>query len=91
MITISEKDGATIIVIENPSENEKKIIEQAKNNQVESPKKNVSNNVWAKFACNRNKKKDTQEPTTEAIPAKSDGMINLDDFVEIIGSSDIPF
>lgn len=50
MITISEKDGATIIVIENPSGSEQRIIEKAKDAQ-----KVLSSDVWAKFACNKNK------------------------------------
>ena len=48
MITISEKDGATIIVIEQPSGTEKRLIEQAKRAQ-----KILSDEVWGKFACNQ--------------------------------------
>lgn len=50
MITITEKDEATIIVIENPTGSEKRVIEQAKATQ-----RVLSDDVWAKFACNQNR------------------------------------
>lgn len=48
MITITEKDEATIIVIENPTGSERKVIEQAKATQ-----RVLSDDVWSKFACNK--------------------------------------
>lgn len=50
MITITEKDGATIIVIENPSGSEQRVIEQAR-----KAIKALSDDVWSKFACNKGK------------------------------------
>lgn len=50
MISISEKDGATIIVIEKPSGTEQRLIEQAKKAQ-----RILSDEVWGKFACNKKK------------------------------------
>lgn len=51
MVTISEKDGATIIVIENPTSSEQQIIEKAK-----AAQNVLSDDVWAKFACNKKQK-----------------------------------
>ncbi len=50
MISITEKDGAAIIVIENPSGTEKRLLEQAKKAQ-----RVLSGDVWGKFACNQKK------------------------------------
>lgn len=56
MISITEKDGAAIIVIENPSGTEKRLLEQAKRAQ-----KVLSDDVWGKFACNKKKAQTTDE------------------------------
>ena len=48
MLTISEKDGATIIVIEEPTPSEEILIKQA--NQIQ---RFSSGSVWSKFKCNQ--------------------------------------
>lgn len=50
MLSVTEKDGATIIVIENPTGSEQRIIEQAKKVQY-----SLSAEAWKKFACNQKK------------------------------------
>lgn len=52
MITITEKDGACIIVIETPNSAEKELIKKAK--EVKSSAIKASG-VWSKFKCNQNK------------------------------------
>jgi hypothetical protein len=56
MITITEKDGATIIVIENPNKEELKIINDAK--------RMTAGSIFSKFACNR-KNKEVSSITAE--------------------------
>lgn len=93
MISISEKDGATIIVIENPTGSEQRLIKQAK-----KTKQAISDDVWAKFACNKGKSQKKPEkspaPQTNASWVEnfntSDGFVNLIDF-EICGLEDCPF
>lgn len=68
MISISEKDGATIIVIEQPSGTEKRLIEQAKRAQ-----RILSDEVWGKFACNQ-KIVQTSEPTDRQ---DNDGFVDV--------------
>lgn len=58
--TISEKDGATIIVIENPTGSELRLIEKAKEVQ-----NILSDDVWAKFACNKGKAANDQFASEE--------------------------
>lgn len=60
MITITEKDEATIIVIENPTGSERRVIEKAK-----AAQKVLSDDVWSKFACNKNKKAETSSFSEE--------------------------
>lgn len=83
MITITEKDGATIIVIEKPSGSEQKVIEQAKKVQ-----QALSSNVWSKFACNRNKSNTSQTTTTSNSNSLQ---IEGFDVEETILPDDIPF
>lgn len=80
MITISEKDDATIIVIENPSGSEKRVIEQARQTQ-----QVLSSNVWQKFACNKK-----QEISGWGKKAVSENTLP-NDFEEIINDDEIPF
>lgn len=85
MISISEKDGATIIVIENPTRSEQKVIEQAK-----KASENPMSSVWSKFACNKDKYPVKNE--TSKSPANELGeFINLDDFEVICDADDCPF
>ena len=85
MITITEKDGATIIVVENPTATEKRVIEQAKNTQ----KAKSTSSVWSKFACNKNK---TAKTVPETKPAEMLDLGNLDDFETIYDpNEDVPF
>ena len=63
MITISEKDEATIIVIENPTGSELRVIEKAKEVQ-----RALSKNVWAKFACNRKVTNEDESESRESLP-----------------------
>ena len=60
MITIAEKDGATIIVVENPTAGEQRVIQKAK-----EVMNNLSPDFWSKFKCN------TSANTTKATPRTS--------------------
>ena len=105
MIDIIEKDGATIITIQNPTPCETSVIERAK--QV---RKFAISGVWAKFKCNspaENSKDNLPAETKRPAPAVSgtkgvpisdvtdeelkDFIVvgNLDDFEEIISDCDI--
>lgn len=69
MISVFEKDGATIITIENPTKAEYDFIQRAKKFQMNA-------NVWSKFKCNQNKSSENpaenQEiPFEEVYPDKS--------------------
>lgn len=56
MVTVSEKDGATIIVIENPTASESKLAEQAR--KLANPSE-----IWAKF---KNKQNSSDEPVSKS-------------------------
>lgn len=91
MITISEKDGSTIIVVENPTGSEQRIIEQArrlvnsydssfwaKNNEMRgtAPATQKSASGWGKPK--------QEESNSKPVSLESkDGFINMDDFEEI--------
>lgn len=90
MITLTEKDGATIIVVENPTGSEQRLVEQAKR-IVNS----YSSSFWSKNAEMRGTATQTsassngwgetkQEPAPKpSAQETADGFINLDDFEEI--------
>jgi hypothetical protein len=81
MITVTEKDGATIIVIENPTGSEQRVIEQARNAV------NIGNSAaWGKF-----KKGSSKPAPVQPEQINADLPFSLDDFEEIIGDSDLPF
>ena len=85
MIHILEKDGAVIITIENPSSQEKELIQKAK--KLTTTSEDLAN-VFSKFKCN--KKKQTVQTSEPAIPTNSN-TIDLDGFEEICGIEDLPF
>lgn len=64
MITITEKDEATIITIERPTMEERKVIEQAK-----TAKANFGKNksVWSKFKCNQKSVQEYENATNELM------------------------
>lgn len=94
MITITEKDGSTIIVVENPTGSEQRIIEQAR-----KLVNGYSSSFWTKNNEMRGIK--TPEPVNvQSEPKREDafasladenGFINLDDFEEIISADEVPF
>lgn len=94
MISITEKDGATIIVIENPSGSEQRVIEQAK-----KATKALSDDVWSKFACNKGKipVKNEQEcldnPNKEQVESSEQlgEYIDLSEFEPLYDMGDCPF
>ncbi len=67
MINISEKDGATIIVIENPTASEESLIKKAK-----SILSFATGDVWGKFKCNQKsgQKSETKVEKKSEQPAK---------------------
>ncbi len=90
MITISEKDGATIIVIENPSGTEKALIQKAKQ-ALNSNEKAAG--FWAKHNKERGVPvKETPVPENQKTDSED---WNLDDFEEIYNpnnpNNDPPF
>lgn len=85
MISISEKDGATIIVIENPTGSEQRVIEQAR-----KASKVLSDDVWSKFACNKNKYPEKSKVEKNLCDVLGE-TINLDDFEPICDTDDCPF
>lgn len=62
MVSVSEKDGATIIVIENPSLAEKSFIQKAKNMQA------IDDNVWSRFKCNQKNNSNSASDNNKEIP-----------------------
>lgn len=104
MITITEKDGACIIMIETPNSAEKELIKKAK--EVESSARKASS-VWSKFKCNQNKNNEVasnavasgwankakEQPVAEQPAPQIDPneFVDLDGFEEIIGLDDYPF
>lgn len=103
MITLTEKDGATIIVIENPSEREKELIQQAKDvlsgktSVAETKKTNVlsattpqkKSSIWDRYKSpNTPKKEESKKETKEEILN-----FNPEDFESIldIDEDDVPF
>lgn len=100
MITITEKDGATIIVIENPSGSEQRVIEQAR-----KAIKALSDDVWSKFACNKGKTSAKNEQNSfdnsdekaqknkeqEDISEELGEYIDLSEFEPLYDMGDCPF
>lgn len=82
MINILEKDGATIITIENPTAEEKRLISRAKNVRDNAENGNSElNDIWKKFRCNQ-KKAEQQDKSPEA--EENGG------FVEILSFDELP-
>ncbi|MCM1231600.1 MAG: hypothetical protein NC489_15895 [Ruminococcus flavefaciens] len=83
MTDIIEKDGATIITIENPTAEERKLINQAKNvmNNDENRSSELSG-IWGKFKCNQ--KRTEQQDRLPA--AEGNG-----GFMEILSFDELPF
>ena len=106
MLTITEKDGATIITIENPSASEQDIIKKAKNAQRVSAWVNGASKAQpakASTPSSWGKPKQTNavsgwKPVAQS-PAKNNQLTeqqlselgNLGDFEEIISEGELPF
>lgn len=83
MINILEKDGATIITIENPTDEERKLINNAKNIRDNTGNENSKlNGIWEKFKCNQ---KITEHKDKSSVAEDSEG------FIEILGFDELPF
>lgn len=83
MINILEKDGATIITIENPTDEERKLINNAKNIRDNTGNENSKlNGIWGKFKCNQ---KIAEHKDESSAAEDSEG------FVEILGFDELPF
>lgn len=85
MIDIIEKDDAVIITIEKPTNEERKLINRAKNvmNNAENGNSELSS-IWGKFRCNQRKTEQQAEPPA----AEENG-----GFVEILSfdEDELPF
>lgn len=80
MVTVTEKDGATIIVIENPTGLERQLIAQAK----KLKNGTYEHEMWGKFKCNQKNNTSVLTPANNDMEIPFEEVFSDDEIVEEI-------